>query len=178
MACFEFQVRLLPGENSFRAVGIGPGGVEGRSATAPPIAVEDPTREPARMRIISIGINDYTRPDWELSYGRNDARAVVSALREQGKRLFENISEVTLLDSAASAGAIKEKIAQQTANPQDILVVFFAGHGYALQRDNEWEWYLFPYTRAWNSQQAVSEEVISRYGLSSRGSVARAYEKT
>ena len=165
---FEFRVRLVPGDNTFRAVGVGPDGVEGRPGTAPPVTVHVPAGRRTRLRIVSIGINDYIRPAWALSHSRNDAETVVAALREQGKGLFEEIGVATLLDSAASAKAIKDYISRETPKPQDILVVFFAGHGYALQEDNGWEWYLFPYTVRWSEQTTISDETIRRYGVSSK----------
>ena len=50
-------------------------------------------------------------------------------------------------------------------------MVFFAGHGYALREEGNkgsWEWYLLPYTNAWNTRTEGKVEMIRRYGIPSR----------
>ena len=173
---FEYAVRMLPGENTFRAVGVGPDGVEGPPATATrTVAVPEPRRP--RMQVVAVGINDYILPAMELLSARNDAEAIVSALRERGSRQFDAVKATTLLDSLASAPAIVENIARgilpaKDVLPQDVLVVYFAAHGYAVQEGDGWEWYLLPYTDAWREMSTAStaqgEATIRRHGISSR----------
>ncbi len=162
---FEFEVRLLSGRNSFQAVGVGSGGVEGRIATAT-FTVPTGKRTQPRMQVISIGIDDYW-PGGDLDYGRADAEAVVSAFRDHGSGLFREVGFVTLLNSSASATAIEDRISRHTPAPKDVLVVFFAGHGYALKTKDGWEWYLIPFSRVWERRPLVRED-ISRYGIPSR----------
>ena len=170
---FEYVIRMLPGENTFRAVGVGPGGIEGPPATAMAmVAVPEPRRP--RMQVIAVGINDYRDPLTELFSARNDAEAIVSALHDQGRRQFDDVTATTLLDSLASAPAIEESIARgirPQVMPEDILIVFFAGHGYAIEEEDGWEWYLLPYTDAWNAPTAT-KEMIRHYGISSRSLMA------
>ena len=166
----EYAVRLLPGENSFNAIGVGPGGVDGQPASVKvTIAAPEPRRP--RMQVVAIGIGDYIRPDWKLDSTRNDANAVVSALRARGGSLYSDVDVVTLLDSSAKAATIEEHISGKSQSPQDVLVVFFAGHGYALREEGNkgsWEWYLLPYTHAWNTREEGKMEMIRRHGISSR----------
>lgn len=164
----RYRVRLSPGENGFRAIGVGPGGIEGRPATAE--ARIDAAPSPPEMRLVSIGINDYARPAWELFYARNDAEAIVSALRGQSGRLFRDVRAATLLDSSADRQAIEQRI-RGRSSPRDVLVVYFSGHGYALQEEHGWEWYLLPFTHEWKGKaasRAEHDEKIRRHGLSSR----------
>ena len=165
----KYKVRLLPGNNSFRAIGVGPGGIEGRLATT--TVVIDAVMTPPDLQLVAIGINDYARPDWELFYARNDAETLVTELRGQDGRLFEDVRATTLLDSSADRKTIEGKILKQSSSPQDVLVIYFSGHGYALRDENGWEWYLLPYSTAWNrgaTSQSEFNEKIRRYGLSSQ----------
>ena len=162
---FDYEVRLLPGQNSFSAVAAGPGGVEGSAATATFLATAEEISRP-RMQVVSIGINDYW-PGGDLDHGLDDAKAVVSTFRARSGRLFQEVGAVTLLDSSANATAIKELISRHSPAPRDVLVVFFAGHGYALKKKDGWEWYLIPYSRVWERRPMVRED-ISRYGIPSR----------
>ena len=166
----EYAIRLLPGENTFKAIGIGPGGVEGQPAFVT-VAVTEPEPHRSRMQVVAIGIGDYVRPDWKLESTRNDANAVVSALRNRSGNLYSDVDVVSLLDSHAKATTIEEHISGKSQSPQDVLVVFFAGHGYALREEGNkgsWEWYLLPYTNAWNTRTEGKVEMIRRYGIPSR----------
>ena len=165
----EYAVRLSPGENTLRALGVGPGGVEGQPAFAMVAVVAPEPRRP-RLQVVAIGIGDYVRPDWKLESTRNDANAVVSELRVRSGNLFSDVDTVTLLDSHAKAPMIEDHISKKTQSPHDVLVVFFAGHGYALREKGKqggWEWYLLPYTSAWNTRAEGKLELIRRYGISS-----------
>ena len=165
----DFAVRMLPGENTFRAVGVGPDGVEGPPAAATAAVAAAQPRLP-RMQVVAIGINAYRGPLEELLSARNDAEAIVSALYDRGRGRFDDVTATTLLDSLASAPAIEQSIARgirPQVMPEDILVVYFAGHGYAIEEEKGWEWYLLPYTDGWNAPTAT-REMIRHHGLSSR----------
>ncbi len=166
----EYAVSLIPGENTFKVIGVGPAGVEGQPAfTRVTLAAPEPRRP--RMQVVAIGIGDYVRPDWKLEYTRNDANAVVSVLRNRSGDLYSDVSVVSLLDSHAKAITIEEHLSRKSQSPQDVLVVFFAGHGYALREEGSkgsWEWYLLPYTHAWNTKAERKTELIRRHGIPSR----------
>ena len=173
---FEYRVQLLAGDNTLRAVAVGPGGIEGPPATTSRRVTAPEPRRP-RMQVVAVGINDYILPSMELLSARNDAEAIVSALRDRGGRQFDDVKATTLLDSLASAPAIVESIGRgilpdKDVRSQDVLVVYFAAHGYAVQEESGWEWYLLPYTDAWRDMSTAStaqgEATIRRHGISSR----------
>ena len=166
----EYAVRLLPGANTFRAIGVGLSGIEGQPATAAAgLPVPEPRRP--RMHVVSVGINAYRDPLTELFSARNDAEAIVSALHDREDPRFDDVAATTLLDSLARATAIEESIARgiraRPVMPEDVLVVYFAGHGYSIEEEDGWEWYLLPYTESWNVPKAT-RQTIRRYGIPSR----------
>ena len=165
---FEYAIRLLPGANRFHAIGVGSEGIEGEPSATVVVASPLPDRERPLMQVLSVGINDYVRPTWKLSYGRNDAVAVAEILRNRGNGLFEDVLSVTLLDADANAAAIKDQIALESPSARDVLVVYFSGHGAALPEEDGWEWYLLPFTRAWDVAGNVTESMVRQYGVSSR----------
>jgi hypothetical protein len=76
-----------------------------------------------------IGINTY--PTAPLSYARHDAEAIRNILIE--KFNFPEENTVLLADEKATRSAITEtflKFAQGHIDPNDRILVFFAGHGY------------------------------------------------
>ena len=163
----EYRISPLPGENTFTALGVGPGGIEGRPASRTvAVAAAKPRR--AGMRVVTVGINDYVRPAWELLYARNDAKAIVATLRERAGSLFDGVDAVTLLDSSASSSAIEDQILRRAASRRDVLVVYLSGHGYALREGKGWEWYFLPFSDAWGERESAPKDMIRRHGLSSR----------
>ena len=173
----RFKVRLSPGENVFRAIGVGPDGVEGPSAS-PLLVATDEVPPQSDMHVVAIGINDYVQPAWELFYARNDAETIVSELDKRGGRLrdrggapaYGNVQVTELLDAEAKKPLIEKQILGQSASPRDVLVVYFAGHGYALREEHGWEWYLLPYTGEWRhgGSQEEFDGMIRRHGVSGR----------
>jgi hypothetical protein len=81
-----------------------------------------------RSWALIVGINDY--PSSPLEHAVNDATAMAELLRTQFAFPEENIT--TLIDGAATSTGIREaflRYAQDDVDPDDRLVVFFAGHG-------------------------------------------------
>ena len=166
----RFTVRLAPGRNEFRALGVGYRGIEGPRSPVRTVAVTTVAKRPG-LRLVAIGINDYARPDWELRYPRNDAQTLVSAMRERGGALFADVEAATLLDASAEKSAIEARILEASVSPHDVLVVYFSGHGYAFRENDDWEWYLLPYATEWKrgaTSQADFDARVRRHGLSSR----------
>ena len=177
-ASLETSVHLVPGENLIHAVAVGRGGVEGPPSTQT-VTISGIPPSP-NLNVVAIGINDYANPTWELFYPRNDAETLVSILRETGARLrgennapvFSNIRASILLDRSAQKQAIENLLLQPSSAAHDVLVVYFAGHGIALQEEDGLDdWYLLPYTREWRRRTESPEEfddLIRQYGLSAR----------
>ena len=167
---FEFEVVLLAGENVFRAVGVGPAGVESRSAVTAPMMASASAPMPARMRVISVGINEYFNPEWRLGSARQDASAIGETLGLRGSTLFNAVDAATLLDSLASAKAIKDRITDHSLSDRDVLVVFLAGHGLPVKQGNGGkEWYFLPSARIWGQRFAsdsLLDQAVRQYGIS------------
>jgi len=92
-----------------------------------------------------IGINRY-KTAAPLSYAVNDAEAVVSVLSDRFQFPKENIR--VLLDDDATAAAIREQFlsfACEGTDPDDRLVVFFAGHGHTIKSSRGEVGYLVPH---------------------------------
>ena len=174
----ETSVRLGPGENLIRAVALGHGGIEGPPSTQT-VTISGTAPLPS-LNVVAIGINDYANPAWELFYPRNDAETLVSILRETGTRLrdekgnqvFSTVSVSLLLDNLAQKQAI-ENLLLQPSLANDVLVIYFAGHGYPLREDEHGldDWYLLPYTREWRRLLESPDEfdnLIRQNGLPAR----------
>ncbi len=67
----------------------------------------------------------------DLEHADNDARQIADALEGQKGRLYERVVTKLLLDKAATAPAVREALRNiaRDAEPEDVAVFFFSGHG-------------------------------------------------
>ena len=175
----RFHVRLSPGENRLRAIGVGPDGVESGTLSSVPVTLihaEADTTDAKRenLHLVAVGINDYLRPhhpNWgNLTYARNDAATIATEFDQRGSKIFQDIRATTLLDAEATKPGIEHVLANSSSQ-HDVLVTYFSGHGYSMEGENGWEWYLLPYSDAWRDEpgtEATYREWIRRNSLSSR----------
>jgi WD40 repeat protein len=121
-----------------------------------------------RAYVISLGIDTYTSPAWNLSFAANDARLVQSVVAERLRAAgqFDTVLAVPLIASADSSGrATKEQFrgvidllagrtvpaavratipgadAIRQATPEDLVIFSFSTHGYT---DSTGVFYLLP----------------------------------
>ena len=92
-----------------------------------------------------IGINEYSKPDYNLNYAQADATAVESLLEAQSQNIFSRTQVYTLLNKEATREniiATLENIKAE-ANPRDVFIFYYAGHG-VVSVDTNAAFYLAP----------------------------------
>lgn len=97
------------------------------------VAVEyiDATKLPV-MHVLAIGINDYDVKSLKLGCAVADAEAILDNFKKSGTSgLFKNVVGKTVLDKQADRKTILSELEdlQKKVGENDLLVVFFAGHG-------------------------------------------------
>ncbi len=105
---------------------------------APPAAA--PGSSSTRVWTVSVGISDYPGTGNDLPECANDAVKIAEALRNQGLTTPER--EILLTDGQATRGAITQALQRvaREAQPNDVFVFFYSGHGGQAQgqsRDQE-----------------------------------------
>ena len=101
-----------------------------------------PQRLP-QLHVLAIAANDY--PTEQLKFARADAESLINTLREM-EGVYYHLGEVqTLFDSKITRDSVEQTIQHlhgitRDARPQDMLMVFLAGHGLA----SEGEYYFVP----------------------------------
>ena len=135
-----YRLALAPGANRFEAVAAGTNKIEGEHATAD---LTSGTAAPSlpTLHIVTIGINKYHDPRFNLDYGVSDAQGILQSLRSS-QGVFGRVVADTLTDARATRSAIVKVLTDlQRAPPDDVLVVYFAGHGEIEGND----WYFLPH---------------------------------
>ena len=143
------QVAAIPlgdGENKIRLLPVSSNGeVEGSDAAAiefkvwhtpipkAGVAASGSKADPPRraLYLLSVGVSKFAQPELDLDNASNDARAVAVLMGTPDPPLYDDAKVVTLLDEQATVTKISaalKSIADQ-AKPDDLVVIFFAGHG-------------------------------------------------
>lgn len=96
-----------------------------------------PAAERPNLHVVAIGVSRYPNmeSDQQLEYADDDARSVGESLERQvgpGKP-FAKVFTTTLIDDRVTVESVEKAIASlRTMRPDDLGVVFFAGHGAKL----------------------------------------------
>ena len=104
-----------------------------------------PPRTKPKLFLLALGINQYGDPQIQsLSYPVADAQAVLETMRSRSQGLYEldqasllTDRQVTPKNWREALDALKNKLAG-VAQPDDLLVFFFAGHGIVNEADGKY----------------------------------------
>jgi WD40 repeat protein/uncharacterized caspase-like protein len=150
-ATLQAEVPLLSGENRIVAYAFNRDNV--RSQDAAVIVQSTAESRPGTVYIIAIGVNEYANREFNLKYAVPDANRMSEMLAKNQQELgrYKQVITAALLDREATranimlalsilggrekgqlpAGAPAALSALRAVNPEDAVVVFFAGHGTA-----------------------------------------------
>jgi WD40 repeat protein/uncharacterized caspase-like protein len=185
-ATFEAEIPIVAGENRLLAYAFNRDGVKSSDATLTVIG-DASLRRKGVAYVIACGVNQYANAQYNLKYAVADATSFAEEVRAQQIKLqeYERVEVIPLLDKDAtkenillalkrlsnaqaplSAGAPPALSKIQPAQPEDAVLIFFAGHGAAQGA----RFYLIPhdlgYTGARNALTAEAVKTILSHGVS------------
>jgi WD40 repeat protein len=135
-AQFETTIPIVVGENHLTAYAFNHDNIKSADVSLA-VAGAESLKRPATAYIVAIGVNEYDNSHYNLRYAVADARAFVDELRRQQTSLkqFANVKIISLLDREATKGNILNSLGNLAAQvqPEDAVIVYFAGHGTAQQ---------------------------------------------
>lgn len=130
----QLDIALMPGINKIKAYLSNKEGIRSRSAFLTYNANESKTLP--NLYVLSIGVSDYKKDEIDLKWARKDAEDLVKTLKTSPK--FQKVNHRLIIDEFANRDAIiKAKSFLNQSKPNDVVVVFFAGHGF-LDNDNNY----------------------------------------
>ena len=181
----SYRVRLLPGTNNFRAVALNSQRTESRPAyltvnyDGPANAPEDNSLVPATavpasgpagevLHLVTVGIDKYANPEYNLNYATADAGAMDQTLASRMSKLAGNIVHHVIRDDGATQAGILERMQAviDGADANDLFVFYFAGHGLVPDRSTG-KFYLIPHdvTEPYHSTSGLAQLGISADNL-------------
>lgn len=123
-----------------------------------------------RLFLVTIGIDKYKNPKYNLNYAQADADGVVKMISQQSKTLFQEIIPFTIRNEKATRTNIYSALEQirTKALEQDMIVVYYAGHGVMSGgADKEKEFFIVPHdvTQLYGRDEMLYEKAISAADL-------------
>ena len=128
---FSYQVRLVSGKNSVRAVAFNAGNSMQSTDATHEIDARFAAKRPSLYALV-IGIQEYENHKLTLKYPVGDAKLMAATLQGQAAGLFEKVNVVELTSKAQTTkGAITQALQEMSGKvrPDDLFVFFVASHG-------------------------------------------------
>jgi hypothetical protein len=161
-AVLETTISVVAGQNQLTAYAFNRDNVKSSDATLA-INGADSLKRAATLHLLAVGVNQYANSGYNLKYAGADARAFAEELERQQRKLggVGQIEVTTLFDKDATkanilyalrrlAGSADSKPPEgapaaletiKAAEPEDAVVIFYAGHGTAQDQ----RFYLIPH---------------------------------
>jgi len=81
--------------------------------------------------LVTIGINLYKNPTYNLDYAVNDAQAFAGAIQAGTDSLFNRVFTYSILNEKATKAFIMSQVAdiKSKIGPEDVFLFYYAGHG-------------------------------------------------
>lgn len=170
----SFTLMLLPGENTFRAIAIN----SQRTESAPALLTinyEPKANSSAPVKVntgltlhlVVVGINEYKNRKYNLNYAYADAEAFKNAIDKGMKSVTTKVNTHFVSNAEADKSGILNAIetVRKTAQPQDIFVFYYAGHGVMSEGigNTKKDFYLVPHdvTQLYGADDALAQKGIS-----------------
>ncbi len=131
-------VELVSGENMISGIGISDDNTESNPVVKKIMSTLKDIQKPD-LYIMSIGINDYKNSNYNLNYCMSDMQGFSDAIGLGGNKLFTNIITKKIGNQEATKTNIINylKELEKKIKPADVFVLFYAGHGIALEKNTE-----------------------------------------
>ncbi|HZS05184.1 MAG TPA: caspase family protein [Blastocatellia bacterium] len=167
----ETTVPIMAGENQLTAYAFNHDNIKSSDATLT-ISGTDSLRRAGTAYVLAVGIDNYANSQFNLRYAVADAEAFSAEWRDQQEKLgrYKQVEVVPLYNENATKAGILRALATlaRQAQPEDVVVIYFAGHGTAQQS----RFYLIPhdlgYTGARTTVTRAGLQRILAHGISDR----------
>lgn len=161
----HYEVPLSDGENEITGLVIN----KDRTESIPTkILVEfDGQAAQTELYILSIGINNYKNPKYNLDYAVNDSKSFTKSIKAGGSGLFTNVYEYSITNENATKEFIQSTISEieKQIGPEDVFLFYYAGHGVmSYEKDQtESEFYIVTYdvTNLYGEVAMLKEKAVS-----------------
>jgi WD40 repeat protein len=160
------RLSLAPGQNTVSVRAMRPDGKVASNEVAAVVNVKLPQTQPV-LRVLAVGISEYDDATFKtgVKFAAHDAEEVVNQLRAGARGLYREV-DVQVLNRREDTGLTRIDAELQSlvrrAKPEDVVVIFLAGHGKAV----EGQYHFIPADFIYDSDQAFTRgETLSQARL-------------
>ena len=152
-------------ENFFYVTATSKSGIEAEKVKFT-IIYKGATNEKPNLYLITIGINQYKNPKYNLNYAQADADAVEKSIKGSSASLFKEVVSYSIRnDKAIKSNILKtfEEVRKRSLE-QDVLFVYYAGHGVMSEGSQKArEFFIIPFdvTQLYGKDDVLFEKAIS-----------------
>lgn len=167
-----YAIKLIPGENIFRAVGFS----RDRTESDPhEIVIKYSSKQKGGdLYLIVIGINEYKNEDLQLNFAVPDAVGIKNFFAQKWKGLFKQFHFIELYNQEVTRKNIADIVSQISAKEEDVALIYFAGHGTTIED----EWYFVTYDVVYPEREDhLKERAISSTKMAEMMMEIRALKK-
>jgi WD40 repeat protein len=177
-ASFEEEITITADANRLTAYAFNRDNVKSKDAQLPLTGAESLKRA-GTVYIISVGVNEYANPQYNLKYAVADAQDFANEVRLRQKQLSgagnvevislvnENATKTNVLSALRRLAGVSEPPSLKAgllsslkhAEPEDTVIIYFAGHGTAQGQ----RFYLIPHDLGYSGERTK----LNEQGLSS-----------
>ncbi len=123
----DLEIPLIPGKNSIEISVLNDAGAESLRESAE--ILNEQSASKSNLYLISLGVSEYEDERFNLKYAAKDAKDVATSFESKSDD-FNEIYEISYTDAEVLKGKWDELLnLVKKANPEDVVVVFVAGHG-------------------------------------------------
>ncbi|MGA2640336.1 MAG: caspase family protein [Spirochaetia bacterium] len=115
-----------------------------------------------RLYVLTVAVQKYRDLDLRLTYTVEDAKGIANALLKQSGGLYQSVDVYPVLDEDVTKVGLSKAFDAIAAkiSPDDVFVLFFAGHGVANSKDGEY--YFLPVDFRYHGAQSIVDQGISK----------------
>lgn len=127
------------------------------------VAARNPADARPTLYLLVVGINRYRDRALQLRYAVNDGQSIVATLRTTAAPLFQRLLVTELFDDTVTQAGLQATFTEIAAaiTPQDVFVLYLAGHG--VTRDGRY--YFLPYDFRYVDDAAIQDQAINQDDL-------------
>lgn len=170
-AALEIEVSVTAGANRLSAYAFNRANVKSTDATLT-IAGAASLARAGTIYLLAVGLDHYANPQFDLAFAVADATDFAAELRAQQARLtrYARVELIQLNDQQATRDGILGAVARiaAQAQPEDAVVLYYAGHGTAEKE----QFFLIPhdlgYTGDRDSLDDASMRTVLAHSISDR----------
>lgn len=153
------QVPLVTGANRIEVVAYNAAGSVASLPASIELVYEGAVKKP-RLFVVAAGIDKYRDRSLWLNYAAKDAEALSQALRKNTGALFEEVRGTELRNEEVSREGLGHVFTTVSAQvrPEDVFVLFLAGHGVAL----DGRYYFLPVDFRYHNEDSLKHAAVSQ----------------